>query len=364
MKQRAKKLICIMLSLALCQSVSIGTIQTQAASQSQESTNSTLATATPIELGGSVSCACTTRDAVHDGETHYFKFTVPQNIGNQWIMAVVTASGRTYDVSILDSLGQPLLEKKHISYSGGTASFVTRMEGADTRLSSDHFINPGSTYYVRVIDATYSGDEGSFTVSVGSSKDDNWGTYEKAAQLSVGQRTSAKLEKWDDIDCFSVVLPNDNRKYVFNISSDNQIKVSYTNGNRILLSSVSVAANATDNSYSVTGRGQRIYIRLQTKDENVSAANYSINVSAHVPKKTISKLKLSKYKKKTKKIVGTTIGNATVKVKVNKKTYTVKSNKKGKFTVKLKKKLKSKNKIKVSVSKSGYKTKKQTFTVK
>lgn len=65
--------------------------------------------------------------------------------------------------------------------------------------------------------------------------------------------------------------------------------------------------------------------------------------------------KLTKYKKNTKKIIGTATKGATIKVKVGKKSYTVKANAKGKFTVKLKAKLKKKVKITVYATKKGYK---------
>lgn len=81
-------------------------------------------------------------------------------------------------------------------------------------------------------------------------------------------------------------------------------------------------------------------------------------------KKTISTLKLTKYKRKTKKIIGKTVKKGKVTVKVSGKTYKVTANSSGKFTIRLKKVLKKKNKIKVTVSKSGYKTKSKTFKVK
>lgn len=81
-------------------------------------------------------------------------------------------------------------------------------------------------------------------------------------------------------------------------------------------------------------------------------------------KKTISTLKLTKYKRKTKKIIGKTVKKGKVTVKVSGKTYKATANSSGKFTVKLKKVLKKNNKIKVTVSKSGYKTKSKTFKVK
>lgn len=81
-------------------------------------------------------------------------------------------------------------------------------------------------------------------------------------------------------------------------------------------------------------------------------------------KKKITVLKLTKYKKATKKIKGKTVKTATVVVKVGGKKYTVKSTKTGGFTVNLKKKLKKGNKISVTVKKSGYTTKTKSFKVK
>lgn len=87
------------------------------------------------------------------------------------------------------------------------------------------------------------------------------------------------------------------------------------------------------------------------------------NVKADT-KKSISVLKLTKYKKGSKSITGKTVGNATVKVTIGKKTYKTKSDSKGNFSIKLKSKLKKKASVKVTVSKSGYKSKAKTFKVK
>lgn len=63
---------------------------------------------------------------------------------------------------------------------------------------------------------------------------------------------------------------------------------------------------------------------------------------------------LTSYKKGKKVIKGTSLKKSKVTVTVGSKKYTVKTNKKGKFTVKLKKKLKKGTVIKVYASKSGY----------
>ena len=133
----------------------------------------------------------------------------------------------------------------------------------------------------------------------------------------------------------------------------------FANSNGIKISDTTISANSTDNSFSVIGNGQKIFVRMNSENSNT---NYTLKVVSE--RKPISKLKLSKYKNGSKKITGKTIRNATVKITVNKKTYIVKSNAKGNFTVKLKKKLKSKQKIKISVSKANYKNKKKTFKVK
>lgn len=82
-------------------------------------------------------------------------------------------------------------------------------------------------------------------------------------------------------------------------------------------------------------------------------------------KKAIKKLTIT-AKKGKKRITGKTIKKTTVKARIGKKTYKVKSNVKGKFTVKLKgkAKLKKGQKIKVTVAKKGYNTKVKIFKVK
>lgn len=109
--------------------------------------------------------------------------------------------------------------------------------------------------------------------------------------------------------------------------------------------------------------GKTYFIKVYAKYHRKGSYTLVINKYA-LEKKNISKLSLSNYKKGSKKIVGKTIGDANVKAVVGGKTYTVKSNNSGAFTVTLKKKLKSKDKIEVTVSKTDYKTRKKSFRVK
>lgn len=81
-------------------------------------------------------------------------------------------------------------------------------------------------------------------------------------------------------------------------------------------------------------------------------------------KKAVKTLRLKKYKRGTKRLVGKTVKGAKLVVKIGKKKYTVKANKKGKFTIKLKKKLKRKTRIRIRVTKKGYQAKTKVFKVK
>lgn len=120
-----------------------------------------------------------------------------------------------------------------------------------------------------------------------------------------------------------------------------------------------------------TGKTDATEPATNTNSPNTSTENDSNSIQKDTgkvtkaqAKKTIQTLKLTKYKKGTKKLVGKTQKKAKVVVKIGKKKYTVKSNKKGKFVIKLSKKLKKKDKIQITVSRKGYKTKKKTVKVK
>lgn len=81
-------------------------------------------------------------------------------------------------------------------------------------------------------------------------------------------------------------------------------------------------------------------------------------------KKVIKILKLTGYKKGTKKISGKTLKGSKVVIRIGKRKYLKIAGKKGNFTVKVSKKLKHNTKIKVTVSKKGYKSKTKIYRVK
>lgn len=124
--------------------------------------------------------------------------------------------------------------------------------------------------------------------------------------------------------------------------------------------------NNQDNNSGSSDNGGTVAI---TGDSQTSASDTnkddSENKNVVKRKKAIKKLTVTAKRGKGK-ISGKTLKKATIKIKIGKKTYKVKSNAKGKFTVKLKgkAKLKKGQKVKVIVSKKGYKTKSKIFKVK
>lgn len=353
MERKRKKLAIMMLGAVLMLGMAGAVLGERV--QAAEVSNETMEGATLLELNGQSSCIFNGSE-----ESHYFKFTVPRDIGSQWItFAVTNYTDRNIDMILRDSQGKFLFERNRIGEQN-TYCLETKAEGVGTWLDSTKILIPGNTYYIELYyEYTCKGD---VRVSAISYDDDNWGTYDKAEPISINQWKDGKLEKNDDIDCFSITLPKDNKSYAFHVSGNNDIKASFFNENRVLLGDALVSANITNNSYAVRGRGQKIYIRVQANSDRVNSANYSIKVAAQ--KETISTLSLDSYQRNRKKIRGTTIGNATVKAKVSNLSYTVKSSKSGKFTVKLKRKLKYGDTIKISVSKAGYKTRTQTYVVR
>ena len=92
---------------------------------------------------------------------------------------------------------------------------------------------------------------------------------------------------------------------------------------------------------------------------NYSGSDASVN---NTSAKTIKTIKVT-AKKNTKKITVKSIKKASVKIKIGKKSYKGKTNKKGTAVIKTAK-LKKGTKVKVTISKSGYKTKSKTIKVK
>ncbi len=125
------------------------------------------------------------------------------------------------------------------------------------------------------------------------------------------------------------------------------------------------------------GGSKQSWLKIRISDNNKELKNATIhfakinvieensNKNTNPVVKTLNPPKLKSYKKNTKKITGMATKGSVVKIKIGKKTYTVKVKKNGKFKVKLRKKLKKNQKIRVYAKKNGYKRSKTiVFKVK
>lgn len=368
MKRNIKKLFCILLasSIIIANTISVTSIDTLSAKASETFSDETMQGAILLEANKESTCLF---EEKANSEAHYFKFIAPDNAQSQWFSFTVTNyTNKSMYAYLLDSNGEVLVKSKNSIGTQKEWSSTARTYGTGTTLANTVFLTPGNVYYIKVQQTpSYAKTTGTVSVSVKTTSDDNWGTYDKASQITLNNWQNGIIEKSDDIDFFYVTLPNDNHTYSFNIASDNPVNATFTDENRSNLGKVSITANNSNNSFTQTGHGQIIYIKIQTNDANTTSANYSIKVNEikeNTEKSTISILSLNSYKKGSKKITGKTISNATVKITVPGYKYTVKSDNSGKFTIKLIKKLKAKQKIIVSVSKNNYITKKKSFIVK
>ena len=117
------------------------------------------------------------------------------------------------------------------------------------------------------------------------------------------------------------------------------------------------------------------YLRLNKANINMEKSIGTVKVTMHtlngadnqiLSENKTEKIKVSKLllKKGTKKISGVTLKNANIKVKIGKKTYKVKADSNGRFTIKLKTKLKKNKKIKITVTKKNLKSFAKIYKVK
>lgn len=389
MKKTMKKLFCVLFATSVMiadttSSVSINSISVKA---NETASDETMQGAILLELDKEATCLF---EGNVNNEAHYFKFIAPNDTKNQWFSFTTTNyTNKNVYSYLLDSNGEVLAKSKSAINSQKEWSITTRTLNTGTSSNDTIFLVPGNIYYIKIQSTSSNRPKGSASVSVKTTSDDNWGTYDKADEITLDNWKNGTLEKNDDIDYFYVKLPNDNHTYTFNISSDNEIIAAFTDDDRSNLGKVSVLANDSSNSFTQTGKGQIIYIRVQSGSSKTISANYSIKVNLkkeinndnnsstndtpsnntdnntnNIKSQKISTLYLSTYKKGTKKVIGKTIKAATVKVKVSGNTYTVKSNNSGKFTAKLVSKLKSGAKITVTASKKNYITCTRSFFVK
>lgn len=279
--------------------------------------------------------------------------TATSATANGSTVTIANAVPGTYTLNVTDASGK---------YNGTSTTFTVK--------GSKVSYNNGLTMDVQGADsiANYIKNITSVTVSTGaavtylpaSSGSDNHfvskdifnadGTVNKNATWSYVEATkSGRKVTYNTVSNGTIF--NQETNYTVTVSSTGYEDVTFTYTNVPQTPATQVPTPATNGAVTTTTPG-------------ATTGEPTTQKPAKTTKKKITVLKLTKYKKATKKIKGKTVKTATVVVKVGGKKYTVKSNKTGVFTVTLKKKLKKGNKITVTVKKSGYTTKAKSFKVK
>ena len=287
-------------------------------------------------------------------EQQFFRFDVPTDIGNKWVVVSFTSYASDYfGVKLLDVDGIEISSEKTV-YSDKSNAFYTKIVPSMDVLTNRIKLKPSGTYYIKVSEG-YSNTSGDYNISIKTIDDDNWGGFDNETKLTANKKQSGEIEVENDVDSYSIVVSK-KAECNFIINSDCDTKAYITDKDGIKLSETYIYKGKANNSLSAFGNGEKVFVRIQS--ENYTG-KYTIK-----PCIASVNLKLTKYKRGTAVIKGKTRGYADVRVYYNEKYYDVTSNANGNFAINLDTKLKAKSKIEITVSKSGQDSIVKTFKVK
>ena len=291
-----------------------------------------------------------------ENKPQYFRFDVPSNIGNKWVVISLTNYTNVPQcISLLDNNGVEISDIKITSHNGGNEAIYTKISPSTDAYADRIKIKAGMAYFIKV--KPYWGDlpKNDFNLSIKTIDDDNWGGFDNELKLKANKKQSGEIEVINDVDSYSIKVPK-KAECNFVISSDCDAKAYITDKDGIKLAETNIYKGKADNSLSAFGNGEKVFIRIQSRNYT---GKYTIK-----PCIASADLKLTKYKRGTAVIKGKTRGYADVKVYYNDKYYYVTSNANGNFAINLDAKLKSKSKIEITVSKSGQDSIIKKFKVK
>lgn len=312
-------------------------------------TNTSMKNAAPVSL---TKTASGNFEGIYD-EEYWYKLSIPSDIGNKWIdISMTSYASEPLELSLCNAGGGKV--DSLIVTNGETAAFHTRTSGAASNDKSLLRLSAGAVYYLSVKPSwSHNRPKGTFSISSACLSDDSWGTLDKAVGLVKNKVNTGKIERSDDVDTFTITLPNDGKSYLFNFTSTNMIDIMVTDGNGIRLDNISVFSSQSE-VYTFIGKGQKLLFSVSLVTPASGTAVYTIKGDFPVVKKKIKTLKLTQCKKGTKKIAGKTLKKATVTITIGKQKYKTSANGKGNFSVKLKKKLSKNTSVNVTVTKTGY----------
>lgn len=256
----------------------------------QASATSTKETAKEISFNTGV-----TGELSNYNDVDWYKFTIPASIGNVSINVNLAAySGNPHAEVYDESLNL-------LGWADSQTSFGGRIQGSECWKTTMTYYEPGKTYYIQVCNS-----KSKYTVAVSTIKDDNWGSLDKAENLSINTRYNRNLEALFDIDAYKVAFPNDGKKYAlcFNSARGSSLNVKLLNGLGVPITEITVEEGnnrifdcLAGQSYYVVINGYRIcnYSLMAYRVENTGK---STNTTTNPYKIVVPKLSISKKNKK------------------------------------------------------------------
>ena len=314
--------------------------------------------ATSITVDGS---ECTVTFNGNSHEDHYLSMQVPQGKTNEWIQITMTnkqedgKDNSGHDLTLQNNSGQDL--QAVYAGVGESNSIICKLNGDEVNTSNNEpSLSVGEKYRIKVSSYSYWTSTNSVSVKIKSIQDDCYGTADSNAKaITLGASIDGKLEVYNDIDCYRFESVA-GKEYQFSVASNSSnIEAALIGADKVEIKKIGVGKHV-----SWVGTGGTVYIKVQSETIDMSANDrkYTVSVTgkngqtvntkddkATSGKKASGPIRLLQYKRGTKIVIGKILGQRTITLNVEGKTYIKSVAMKGKFKIKLKKKLKKGTKI-------------------
>lgn len=243
----------------------------------------TKATAVEVPMNGMAEGSLD--DSSSETTQMWYKFTVPSDIGNQYVTFSLTNYGEGYYNQVrfnVQTVGGEEISTRDVGVTGmNSAEF--RIEGSKSTADRNYLV-PGQTYYVYVILNHTWAEKSKFEVSLGATPEDNWGSLEKAETLNINSNLERKLEDRDDVDSFVFTLPQDGKKYKLTLKSGVDVAID-------VLNEAGVKEKDDDStsskSYEFIGDGKKHYVTIEGEHMfTPQETSYTLALSEEVPAPT------------------------------------------------------------------------------
>lgn len=248
-------------------------------------------TAVEIPINGSASGYINEKDDA--AKQMWFKFTVPVDIGNQYVSMTMEGDSSlswSSDWWIETPGGKGGIASG--SDITGLSYTLFRIDGSKCFDGRMKYLTPGETYYIYT-----NGRKGTIKVSLGTTPEDNWGSLDKAESLDINSSLDRKLEDKADIDSFVFSLPNDGKKYYFRLKSPDTLVLE-------LYNEVGIKENASDGNektMEMIGDGKKHYATVQQQSSAYRSTTYTVTLAADSQTPTVATVTTSQKSPTVKK---------------------------------------------------------------